>query len=130
MRAARAAANGRRTPRSKTFRIKVISMGDMGAGKSCLIKRCVGCDPRPPLFRPGGQEAADRRRSCRRELSAPHRCCRRRSSSRLRRCRSLSAAPRRFWLAIPSCHTPQPRRSLASGSSSTAFRPLSLRCSR
>jgi hypothetical protein len=33
-----------RVPRSRVVRIKVISMGDVGAGKSCLIKRCAcGC---------------------------------------------------------------------------------------
>lgn len=31
-------------PRSRVVRIKVISMGDMGTGKSCLIKRSVTVD--------------------------------------------------------------------------------------
>lgn len=30
---------GTTTARSRVVRIKVISMGDMGTGKSCLIKR-------------------------------------------------------------------------------------------
>jgi hypothetical protein len=29
------------TKRGKVVRIKVLSMGDMGTGKSCVIKRCV-----------------------------------------------------------------------------------------
>lgn len=29
------------TARSRVVRVKVISMGDMGTGKSCLIKRYV-----------------------------------------------------------------------------------------
>lgn len=37
MRAVRAA--GRKSSKPKTFRIKVISMGDQAVGKSCLIKR-------------------------------------------------------------------------------------------
>ena len=40
MRAAKAAGS-RKSARSKLFRIKVLSMGDQGAGKSCLIKRCA-----------------------------------------------------------------------------------------
>lgn len=48
MRAAKAARDQqRKTPRDKLFRIKIISMGDMASGKSCLIKRCVTGRARP-----------------------------------------------------------------------------------
>lgn len=35
----RAAKASRKSSRAKVFRIKVISMGEQGVGKSCLIKR-------------------------------------------------------------------------------------------
>lgn len=38
---AAAAASSQQVARSKVVRVKVISMGDMGCGKSCLIKRCA-----------------------------------------------------------------------------------------
>ena len=39
MRAAKAAGSSRKG-RAKLYRIKVISLGEQAAGKSCLIKRC------------------------------------------------------------------------------------------